>query len=285
MSNKSRAEADLHCHTTASDGLLTPGEVVKLAYSKGLKAVGITDHDTIDGWEEAEKTAEKVPIKIVKGIEINTDWQGREIHILGYLLEKHSAAFSERIKELQQKRTERIRNILDKLHSLNIDIEFDEVRYFVKGESMGRPHVAQAMVKKGYTADFREAFDNYLRVGAPAYVPRYKLTPTQAIRIIREAGGVAVLAHPGSQNIEKDIEGWVQEGLQGIEVYHPEHSSGESVRYGILAERLGLISTGGSDFHGDSIKTGIDIGDWGVDMEVVDLLEREKNKVDVSIIY
>lgn len=275
--SKSKFEVDLHCHTTASDGLLKPSEIVERAYNKGLKAIGITDHDTIDGWQDAENSADRLPIQIIKGIEINTDWQQREIHILGYLMDQNSFSFNSRIKDLQQKRILRVKEILNKLELLSIDITFDEVRGYAKGNSIGRPHVAQAIIDRGYVGDFREAFDRYLRVGAPAYVPRYKLTPAEAIGMIREANGVAVLAHPGVQKIEKEIKGWVEHGLQGIEVYHPDHSLEDSARYHIMTQKLGLISTGGSDFHGKRIKSGIDIGDWGVDLEIIDQLERVKN--------
>lgn len=277
MKRNSRFEADLHCHTTASDGLLTPTEIVELASSKGMKAIGITDHDTIDGWQEAERAAEKQTIKVIKGIEINTDWQQREIHILGYLLDDKSISFNKKIYELQHQRIIRIQEILSKLERLGMSITFEEVMEYAKGKAIGRPHVAHAMVKKGYVKDFREVFDSYLKAGGKAYVPRYKLTPTEAISIIREAQGVAVLAHPGSQQIEKEIRQWKDEGLQGIEVSHPDHSSEDSARYSELSEKLGLITTGGSDFHGKSLKPGIEIGNWGVSLEVVEQLERVKH--------
>lgn len=273
---KAKIQADLHCHTTASDGLLKPAAVVELAYNRGMKAIGITDHDTIDGWQEAEKAANNFPIKVIRGIEVNTDWQDREIHILGYLMDEESSSFNNQIADLQEKRIVRIKDILNKLELLGMDITFEEVMQYAKGNSIGRPHVAQAIVNKGYVGDFREAFDSYLRVGASAYVPRYKLTPTEAIKLIRNAQGIAVLAHPGVHLSEKEIKQWIEDGLQGIEVYHPEHSCKDSIRYNNLAERLGLIATGGSDFHGMSIKTGIDIGDWGVGLEVIDRLESLK---------
>jgi len=193
-------------------------------------------------------------------------------------LDEESGSFNSRIKELQEKRKIRIKEILSKLKLFKIDITFEEVMQYAKGNSIGRPHVAQAIVHKGYARDFREAFDNYLRIGSPAYVPRYKLTPTEAIRLIRDAKGIPVLAHPGAQRIDKEINLWIEDGLQGIEVYHPEHSCEDSLRYNAMAEKLGLIATGGSDFHGKSIKTGIDIGDKGVNLEVVDQLERLKQK-------
>ncbi len=277
MKSKSRFEADLHCHTTASDGMLTPTEIVEMASSKGMKAIGITDHDTIGGWEEAEKAAETLTIKVIKGIEINTDWQNREIHILGYLLDDESSSFNQQILEIQQKRIKRIEEILSKLERLRMNITFEDVMEHAKGKAIGRPHVAQAMVKKGYAKDFREVFDSFLRIGGPAYVPRYKLTPTEAIGIIRQAKGVAVLAHPGVHQIEKEIRQWKENGLQGIEVNHPDHSYEDCIRYSKLAEKLGIIATGGSDFHGKSLNPGIEIGNWGVSLEVVNQLERAKH--------
>jgi predicted metal-dependent phosphoesterase TrpH len=266
----SRYEADLHCHTSASDGTLSPGECVRLAARRGLKALAVTDHDTIEGWPEAESIAKQCGIRLLRGIEINTDWNSREIHILGFEMRANNPVFQARLEELQSKRATRIKDILLKLNKIGHTIEFDEVMQYVSGKSAGRPHIAQAMVKHGVASNVRDAFDRYLKRGCPAYVPRYKLTPEEAIEIIRNAGGVAVIAHPGAQELGSEIDDWVKAGLQGIEVYHPDHSFQENIHYTMLAERLGLVITGGSDFHGPGIKPGIELGDWGVGLDAVE---------------
>lgn len=279
MRAKPQYEADLHCHTTASDGLMSPGDLIRLAAEKGLRAIAVTDHDTTLGWTEAEEAAKQARLMLLKGIEINTDWEGKEVHILGYGMDDQDSTLKLRLADLQEKRVARIKKIIHKLDAIGYHITFPEVMLFVKGQSAGRPHVAQVMLKKGFVTSVKEAFDKYLRIGAPAYVPRYKLTPVQAIQIIREAGGVAVIAHPGAQCLEKEINEWVKAGLQGIEVIHPDHSFADNIRYGMLAEQLDLIATGGSDYHGPGIKHDINLGDFGVDIEVVERIVEITKKV------
>lgn len=274
MSMKAKYPADLHCHTSASDGLFSPRELIRLAAARGLKVVGITDHDTIDGWQEAEKAAGKAGITVIKGIEINTDWQGKEVHILGYYLKGGTSFLENNLSELQQKRLVRIKEILEKLKNMGINISLAEVLGKAKGKSVGRPHVAQAMVNGGYARSFPEAFEKYLKIGMPAYVPRYKLDPEEAIAIIREAQGVAVLAHPGTQHLSKEIYTWAEAGLQGIEVCHPEHSNKDTVEYRLIADKMGLISTGGSDYHGPGLHAGAYPGDYGVELVVVEKLKQ-----------
>jgi len=279
MKPKSIYEADLHCHTTASDGSLSPREVIMLAVEKKLKVIAITDHDTIEGWDEAEKASKESEIQLLKGIEINTDWEGKEIHILGYGLDHQNSILQNQLLEIQQMRIQRIKAIIEKLNQLGNQITLAEVMHFAKGQSVGRPHVAQAMIKHNLVATTREAFDQYLKRGARAYVPRYKLTPNQAIEIIREANGVAVIAHPGTQNVtEVQISKWVEKGLQGIEVYHPDHTFQDNINYGRIAHKLGLLIAGGSDFHGPATKPGIDLGSCGVGLEDVQKILRMISK-------
>lgn len=276
-------EADLHCHTTASDGQLTPSEVVELARNLGLKALGITDHDTVGGWAEAERAGPKWGVEILRGIELNTDWQGTEVHILGYELDAQSPKLIKRLESLRQAREARMLEIVERLRALNIPIRVEDVRKFASGEAIGRPHVAQALIALGYAESVRDAFDRYIGQGAPAYVPRYKLSPEEGIALVCEASGVAVLAHPGVHRLERGIPGWVECGLQGIEVSHSEHSPEDEKRFRRLAQKYHLIMTGGSDFHGEKRKPGVNLGGWGVSMEVVrqikKLAEKEKERM------
>ena len=262
-------EADLHCHTSASDGLLTPRQLVQLAADRGIMALGITDHDTVQGWEEAELAGMEYGIEILRGIELNTDWNGIEVHILGYEINGESAYLQERLKYLRAARQQRMLEILERLHDLGITLTVNHIQEFAQGESIGRPHIAQALIKYGYAKNNREAFTRYLAQGAPAYVPRFKLTPEEGIQLIRQAEGVAVLAHPGVHRLESGVPAWVKVGLQGIEVRHSEHGVTEEQRCRAVAEQYGLVMTGGSDFHGEARKPGVELGGWGVTLDVV----------------
>ena len=263
-------EVDLHCHTTASDGLLTPWELVKAASECGLKAVGITDHDTMSGWAEAEKAGDFFGVDILRGIELNTDWSGIEVHILGYEIDPNTSILQEKLQTLRDARFNRMFIILEKLQNLGIEIKESEINQIARGESVGRPHIAQALVNRGIVRTIREAFDCYIGSGAPAYVPRYKLNPEEGIALVREAGGVAVLAHPGVHGLGRGVPQWIEAGLQGVEVSHSEHTVEDEIRCRELAERYNLIMTGGSDFHGEARKPGIHLGDWGTSYAVVE---------------
>lgn len=267
-------EVDLHCHTTASDGLLTPWELVKEAAAFGLKGIGITDHDTMSGWSEAERAGKAFGIDILKGIELNTDWHGKEVHILGYEIDPESPAVIEKLRRLQDARLNRMHEIRSKLRNLGIDISLSEIQKIARGESVGRPHIAQVLVNKGIVKTIKEGFDRFIGSGAPAYVPRYKLSPEEGISLVREAGGVAVLAHPGVYRLEEAVPQWIEMGLQGIEVSHSEHSPEDEQRYRELAKNYGLIMTGGSDFHGEARKPGIHLGHWGTSYEVLQHIQH-----------
>ena len=277
-------EADLHCHTTASDGLLSPTELVQLAAKLGLKGIAITDHDTIQGWKEAEKAGANYQIRILKGIELNTTWYGKEVHILGYEVDSSSNHLTDKLRVLRNAREERMVEILGRFKDLGINISVDEVQRFSHGESIGRPHIAQALIERGYVRSIKEGFDLYLGTGAPAYVPRYKLTPEEGIHLIRDAHGVAVLAHPGVLRLEKGIPAWVKAGLQGIEVLHSQHNRDDEKRYLEIAEEYGLLTTGGSDFHGEASKPGVNLGGWGVPLDVMQqILDLAQHNLEGSL--
>ncbi len=256
---------DLHLHTTASDGALSPAEMVRYAKRKGLQAIAITDHDTIDGCEEGVSEGERVGFEVIPGIEISAEYSPGSMHILGFFLDIHHPLLNERLKYLQKARVERNPKMVAKLNQLGIRITYEEVLKASGGGQVGRPHFANVLLEKKIVRSFQEAFDRFLKKGAPAYVDKFRFTSKEALHFIREARGVAVLAHPNtlgvnrSSDLEKIIVQLVDEGLQGIEVYYPEHSSTEMAQYKTLADRYKLVSTGGTDYHGIE-KNELDIG-------------------------
>jgi predicted metal-dependent phosphoesterase TrpH len=242
---------DLHSHTKASDGSLTARELVREAVKHGVRVLAITDHDSTDGLNDAIDEAKKYPpLTIVPGIEINCDVDGGEIHILGYFIRYETDWFQEFLRSQRQERIQRIYRIAERLAELGMPIDPQEVFDLVQEGSAGRPHVAQVMVKRGYVKSLREAFDKYLKAGGPANVSRRRLTPNEAIEMIRKVGGVPVLAHPGLADLDDRIPEMVKAGLQGIECYYQEHSATQTAHYLQVCKDVGLVATGGSDYHG-----------------------------------
>lgn len=246
----STGRVDLHTHTTASDGTLAPRELVAKAAQHGVTVLGITDHDSTEGLGEAVATAAAFRITIVPGLEINCDVEGAEIHVLGYFMDYQAPWFQEFLREQRAERTARVHRIAERLGELGMPIDPAEVLALVKEGSPGRPHVAQVMVQRGYVKSVREAFAKYLRAGGPANVARRRLTPVEAVVMIRRARGVPVLAHPGLADRDALIPELVEAGLLGIEAYYAEHSAGQTSGYLDLCRRHRLVATGGSDYHG-----------------------------------
>ena len=252
-------EIDLHVHTTASDGTMSPTEVVHLAKEKNLKAIAITDHDSIDGIEEAQKVGNELSVEIIPGIEISANFRDGSLHLLGYYVETQGGPLATKLARLKQSRSERNPQIVEKLNRLGVKITYQDVLEASGGGQVGRPHFAQLLVDRGYVRSINDAFDRYLTRGAPAYVDKYRFEIGEAIDVVLEAGGIPVLAHPRTLNLSReDLKRFVttlaRQGLMGIEVYYPDHSAGQRRRFRGLAEKLGLIQTGGSDFHGAPVK-------------------------------
>jgi 3',5'-nucleoside bisphosphate phosphatase len=242
---------DLHTHTIASDGTLSPRELVQVAVRHGVTVLGITDHDSTEGLAEAMvEAARHPPLAIVPGLEINCDVEGAEIHVLGYFIEYEAPWFQEFLREQRAERVARVHRIAERLTELGLPIEAAEVFAIVGEGSPGRPHVAQVMVKRGYVKSVREAFDKYLKANGPANVPRRRLSPVEAVRVIRRAGGVPVFAHPGLADRDQLIPELIAAGLLGIEAHYAEHSSAQTTDYLELCRRHDLVATGGSDYHG-----------------------------------
>lgn len=258
---------DLHVHTTASDGLLTPQEVIDLAVQIGLKGMAITDHDTLNGLQPAIDyiRLKNIDLDFVPGIEINTDVEIGEVHILGYFIDPAGQNLRNRLEEIRCFRRERAIKMIERLAAIGLHISVEAVEGLARGDLIGRPHIAMALKQNGYVESLREAFDKYIAQGGPAYVPRYKFPPAEAVDLIHQAGGIAVLAHPGLIKDENTITDIIDLGIDGIEVYYPEHDDNQIKHYEKLAKGHGLLITGGSDFHGtDSMESHSPLGAAGL---------------------
>ncbi|HQI80321.1 MAG TPA: PHP domain-containing protein [Deltaproteobacteria bacterium] len=266
--------ADLHTHSHASDGSLNPRELVDLASSRGLQALALTDHDTLSGVPDALRTSVALSIRVISGIEISAAHDPGTLHILGYF-PSLPPRLEESLDGLQRSRRERIPRIVGRLRDLGMELCLEDVLREAGCSQPGRPHVARAMLKRGFVGSFDEAFDTYLRRGRPAYVPKERMEWGQAIALIREHGGMAVLAHPCTLDLDgPELHSFAERlrdaGLAGMEVWYPDHDPGMVSLYADMAADLGLVPTGGSDFHG--IEPGGCLpGDHGVDARGFDL--------------
>ncbi|MBP1930618.1 PHP domain-containing protein [Ammoniphilus resinae] len=269
---------DLHSHTTASDGTYTPSESVQRAKSKGLRAFAITDHDTVAGIQEAVEMGKKCGIEIVPGIEISTVDAGQDIHVLGYYMDYMQPQFLQQLESLRNVRNVRNEMLIHNLQQLKIPITMEEVvkRKKMKEGNIGRPHIAEVLMEKGVVQSVQEAFELYLGKNGKAYANPPRITPEEAIDLIKEAQGVAVLAHPGLYANRELVIRLIHYGLDGIEVFHPDHSAEEAAYFAELATENGLIGTAGSDFHGE--RNGVifhgDIGDATTHYDAVDKLRK-----------
>ncbi|MGB9627313.1 MAG: PHP domain-containing protein [Thermodesulfobacteriota bacterium] len=278
---------DLHLHTTASDGVMKPSEIVRYAKMKGLQAIAITDHDTIEGLEEGLKEGERLNFEVIPGVEISAEYPHGSMHILGYFFDIHHPFLNERLKYLQKVRAERNPKIAEKLNQLGLKLTFEEVLKASGGGQVGRPHFAQVLVEKGYVKNYQEAFDRFLKKGAPGYVEKMRYSPREALQFIQEAKGIGVLAHPntlgiqGITQLEELISKLIEIGLKGLEVYYPEHSPSEVAQYKALAERYGLLITGGTDYHGiegNELEIGVGRGDMRLPYSMVERLKAIRNQ-------
>ncbi len=265
---------ELHCHTTESDGLYTPAEIVHLARARDIALIAITDHDTIAGNDEAATAGSAQGVRVIRGIEVSALSCQGETHVLGYGVWPGDSATLARIAALRGARESRARSILGKLARFGIHIPFEQVRALAGDAMIGRPHIARAMVMAGAVQTEQEAFDLYLAEGKPAFTPHEGLTPAQAVQLIHDAGGLAVLAHPGlyAGDLSALLDEMIPAGLDGIEVFYPLHTPEQTARFAELARRHRLLLTGGSDFHGPRGDAELSLGSIHVPPEHIEAL-------------
>lgn len=246
------SRTDLHTHSTFSDGVLSPTELIDLAYRRGVRIMALTDHDTIDGLPEAFASAAHYPdLTLIPGVEISTDIPGSEVHVLGHFIDWQDQEFQRRLVHMRQSRLGRARKMVDKLAALGKPVSWERVQSFAGEGAIGRPHIARALVEAGHITTVNEAFDLYLSRNGPAYVERERLTPTQVVEMIVAVNGIPTLAHPRElDQMEELLSQLKTVGLMGMEVYYQDYSVEEIERLRAVADRFALIPLGGSDYHG-----------------------------------
>lgn len=275
--------ADLHTHSTASDGLFTPKKLVTYAKEKELSAIAITDHDAVGGYYQAVETGKELGIEVVPGVEISTLYDGTEIHMLGLWIDPSHQALIKQLKEQRNLRAERNKMVIKLLNQLGIPISLEEV--LKKGEdqgkeiNVGRPHIAEVLVDKGFAVSVDEAFELYLARGKMAYATPDRISPFDAIQLIHEAGGVAIVAHPGIYDRDELLPKLVSAGLDGIEYHHPDHREEEVEKYLAFAKEHQILISAGSDFHGgrQDIMYHADLGTCTVTQEQFEALKAKRS--------
>lgn len=261
------SRVDLHLHSTASDGRYSPSDLVAMALERNLLAIAITDHDTTEGIDEALDAASGTELEVIPGVEISAHVPHEEVHLLGYYIDHHDPVLEKKLCAFRKARLHRAKGMLAKIAALGFPLQWEMVAKSAGGGSVGRPHIAQAMLEMGYVASTDEAFALYIGRNGPAYVDRYKLSPSEAVSLIKEARGLPVLAHP--LKVTHFLPSLIEQGLVGLEVYYNGYSAEDIRELASLARKFDLIPTGGSDFHGPGVLDTVEIGGIRVPVESV----------------
>ncbi len=265
---------DLHLHTTYSDGAYTPAEIVMKAKHSGLTTIGITDHDSISGIADTKASGDAQNIDVIEGIELSSSFNHTEVHILGYFIDYNDKKLHDSLTEFQEERFKRAKRIVAKLNKLKIPLDIDTVLEQVTGDSVGRPHIANALVKHGHTYSYNEAFNKYIGYGRPAYEHKWNFSPEDIIRLIAQAGGLSFIAHPGRSINEDIIFRLIEAGIDGIEIVHPSHTLDMIYYYRSIVNEYCLLESGGSDFHGVHQGDEHTLGQYVVSKSTVDEMRR-----------
>jgi predicted metal-dependent phosphoesterase TrpH len=267
---------DLHTHSIASDGALTPTELIARAAERGVRIQALADHDTLLGVAEAVAEGERRGVRVIPATELNTESEWGDVHVLAYFVDPHDSPLEERLGWLRENRGRRIDMMVEKLNALGYAVSLDRVREIARGGSLGRPHLAQALFEAGHVPTFDSAFETLISKSSPAYVPRVGLAPLEAVALVRKHGGVPSLAHPGTVvDLERLLPMLVEAGLVGVECYYPSHTPEFTAMCLRLSKRYGLVPTGGSDFHGRG-DHGSDLGGVFVPPECIASLEAHR---------
>jgi len=265
--------ADLHIHTKYSDGSFTPEETVQTAKKQGLACISITDHDSVSGLDEAIATGEALDVEIVPGVEVSAEYNDKEMHILGYCIDRKDDGLLQFLSKIRQDRRGRLFKMVEALNDHGLSMDAEDILNYTGDVSISRLHIAQYMESKGLVSSWREAFKKYIGDTQPCYISSFRYTPKQVIDAIKNAGGVAVIAHPGFDKLENVISELIADGIDGIEVYHTEHSVSVSRKYEEYAKENNLLITGGSDCHG-MLKGKLLMGSVSVPYACVEALKK-----------
>ena len=278
--------ADLHLHTNFSDGTYTPEELTAQGKAHGFRALALSDHDTVEGCARMAAACAAADIEFIPAAELTAEFDGLELHLLGYFIDTTNAKLLVELARFQEVRQNRIREMVARIQELNVPLREQSVFEIANCRSPGRPHVARALVKAGLCKNLDEAFERFLKKGKPAWVPKFKMSATQAIELIHHAGGLAVMAHPGLNNCDDLIPALAENGLDGLECYHTKHASAQAYHYQKMAEQLELLVTGGSDCHGLSkgrpLIGGVKLPYWRVEEMKMALTKRPNTPAEAA---
>jgi predicted metal-dependent phosphoesterase TrpH len=277
--NKSKDKCDLHVHSSYSDGEYSPAALVRMARDSSLAALAVTDHDTIEGQQEAQDAGKSYRLEVISGVEFSVRIEDREIHILGYLIDYNNSDMIEEFRLLRLSREDRARNIIDKLSRLGIDIPYREIEQIAGEGTVGRPHIARALLERGVVSSHQEAFNRFIGYNGRAFVPKNVLTMDRVADLIIGAGGVAVWAHPARMIFDRKLRKKLMDsGIRGVEVWHPNHNREYIQAIMEFSKKNNLIATGGSDFHSDQAMK-VKVGEITVSYDAVNALKREQAKL------
>jgi len=268
------ARADLHTHTICSDGALSPYELVKRAKAEQLSIIAITDHDSVAAIPDAIEFGKEFGVEIISGVELSANFEEKEVHILGYFVDHKSQRLQDYLTFFRHERIKRAERIVAKLNSLQVPLKIESVMEHAGTGSVGRPHIAAAMVDEGHTKSYQESFDRYIGNGGPAYERKFQFSPSEAIQLIASSGGLSFLAHPGRYTTDGMLQHLIKAGIDGIEVIHPSHTPEHVSHYRGVTSEYYLLESGGSDFHGGKKNDDSSFGAFTIDEAKVDTMKR-----------